>query len=316
MDTIETYLTNLTGKDTKRAESAALYLINSSDVELFKKLVNKTDFLFDFVRNNVYSRIENAVDETNYKNIINFFDYYSPYYDDLFADILSRRANQDLTDEMFDLLEKGNISQKTYAAKYFSYIPDTVAIELLGKYAFSDDEYLSYNSAAALGEMQDDVSFDLALGNLVSEDDFERLKAVKFFAAYGRDFPFKEIFQSLKSSKLKENISGQIPYMISLLDLFKTEYKDDSLLVILNIIAGLGEILPLADVFQFELYEVIEKLINSDLFPSSDQGKTAVILLLALSKFSTFNDNNEYTFDESKEVKTEISNIYNRTARM
>ncbi len=315
MTTVDEYLNNLTGKNEKKAQSAALHLVNFSDIELFKKLADKTDFLFDFVRNNVYSLIEKAVNEKNYKNLIKFFDYYSPYYDDLFADILSRHANQDLTDEIFELLEKGNTSQKTYAAKYFSYIPDTIAIELLNKYAFSDNEYLNYNSAAALGEMQDDVSFDLALGNLASGDDFEKLKAVRYFTAYGRNFPFKEIFKALKTSKLKENISGQIPYMISLPELLQTEFKDDAFLVILYILSGLGEILPLDDLFQFELYEILNNFISADLFEPCYKGRIAVILLSALSKFSTFNDNQEYTFDETKDVRKEIFDIYSLLSR-
>ncbi len=310
MEQIETYLKNLTGKDEIKAEKAAFYLVNASDKELFKRLAEKTDYLFDFVRNNVNRRIEKAVTAKNFMNIINFFDYYSPYYDDLFADILSKNASQDLTDEMFELLEKGTNSQKTYAAKYFAYIPDTIALEPLSKYAFCDDECLSYNAAEALGEMQDDISFDLALGYLESEDDFERLTAVKYFNAYGRNYPFKEIFNSMKTSKMKENIAGQIPYMASLIELLETEYKEDVLNVILNIVLGLGEILPFCDILQMELQEIIIKFINDNKSISEANGKIAVILLASLSEFTVFNENPEYTFDETKETKNEISEIF------
>lgn len=311
MNETEIYLKNLTGKDEAKAAEAASYLIENADLELFKKLVEKTDYLFDFVRNNVNKRIYNAVTSKNFMNIIKFFDCYSAYYDDLFADILSQNANQDLTDDMFELLEKGSDSQKAYAAKYFVYIPDTIALEPLSKYAFSDNENLSYNSAEALGEMQDDVSFDLALGDLTSDDDFERLKAVKFFVAYGRNFPFKELFEALKTSKLKENIAGQIPYMMPLTELLKmTEYKHDVMIVILNILAGLGEILPLCDVFQYELYDVIKNFINENKVKNANSGAIAVILLSALFKFNTFNENQEYTFDETKETKNETVEIF------
>ena len=63
MQNIDLYLKNLTAKDEKKAQEAAFYLINNSDVELYKVLVEKTDFLFDFVRANVLKRIEKAVNK-------------------------------------------------------------------------------------------------------------------------------------------------------------------------------------------------------------------------------------------------------------
>lgn len=306
MENLDLYLKNLTGKDEKKAQEAADYLVNQADLQLFKMLVEKSDYLFDFVRNNVCKRIEKAVSKNNFMNIIKFFDLYSVYYDDLFASILAKHANEDVTDEIFELLEKGTDAQKTYAAKYFYYIPDTVALEPLNKYAFCDDEYLSYNAAETLGQMRDDISFDIALENLVLEDDFEQLKAVKFFTAYGKNYPFKEIFSAMKKSKMPENIAGQIPYMESLLVLLNSEYKTDTLLAIDNILSGFGEILPLSDIFQFELYEVLEYLINTNKSSNENSGKIAEILLNALTKFNMFCENQEYIFDEDKNTKNEI----------
>ena len=310
MENKEQILKNLTGKNEEAAQKAAFYLIDNSDSELFSMLASKTDFLFDFVRNNVNKRIEKAVNKKNFKNIIKFFNTYSPYYDDLFSNILATHATQELTDEIFELLQKGTEEQKTYAAKYFSYIPDTVALEDLSKYAFSDDEYLSYNAAQALGQMQDDISFDIALSMLENNDDFDKLKAVKFFTAYGRNFPLKEIFAAVKSSKMPENISGQIPYMVSLIELLNSEYKPDTLITIDYIIIGLGEILPLSDIFQFELFEVFENLICLNSSDNEYSGKISEILLSSLLKFKEFCSNEEYIFDEDKNTKQEINDIY------
>jgi hypothetical protein len=310
MKDIELYLKNLTGKDEQKAQEAACYLIDNVDIELFNALVEKTDFLFDFVRNNVSKRITKAVNKDNCLNLLKFLNVYSSYYDDLFASILAKHANEDLTDEIFELLEDGTNSQKAYAAKYFSYIPDTVSIELLSKYAFFDDESLSYNAAEALGQMNDDISFGIALSNLNSEDDFEQLKAVKFFVAYGRDYPFNEIFTALKKSKMPENIAGQIPYMISICELLNSKKMEDALCVLDNIFSGLGEILPLSDIFQFELFEAIEFLMNQNKQENAFSGKIAEVLLKAYSKFKLFTENPEYIFDEDKDTKYEISSIY------
>lgn len=310
MDNKENLLKDLIGKDALKAQASADYLINNFDTELFKLLVDKSDFLFPFVRNNVANCIEKAVSKTNFQNILKFFVYYSPYYDDLFASILSKHANEELTDKIFDLLEKGSIEQKAYAAKYFSYIPDTIAIEDLNKYAFCDDEYLSSNAAEALGQMQDDVSFDIALENLSSNDDFDKLKAVKFFCSYGRNFPLKEIFIALKNTKMPENIAGQIPYMDNLLNLLESEYFEDALLTIFYIISGLGEILPLSDILHFDLKEVFLKLIQVNSNENDFSPFISLILLSALLKFSMFNENEEYVFDEDKNTKSEIMSIF------
>lgn len=310
MKNLELTLQNLIGKNETQAQEAANYLINTADKTLFKMLVDKSDFLFEFVRNNINKRIQKATNKNNFMNILNFFDIYSPCYDDLFASILSFHANQDLTDEIYEFLEKGSTAQKTYAAKYFSYIPDTIALEILNKYAFYEDEHLSFNSAEALGQMQDDISYNIALGYLNSEDEFEKLKAVKFFTAYGKNFPLKDIFKTMQNSKMPENIAGQIPYMESLLSLLKSDYKLETLYTIDNIINGLGEILCLSDIFQFELYEVLEYLIKTNKTPNEYQSKIAQVLLSALVKFNIFNENQEYTFDEDKNTKEEIISIF------
>lgn len=310
MENLDLLLKDLTGKDEAKAQVAARYLVDNSDIELYKLLVEKSDFLFDFVRNNVCNRIEKAVNKNNFKNLLNFFEVYSVYYDELFASILAQNANQDLTDDIFELLLKGTTSQKTYSAKYFYFIPDTVALEILSKYAFSDDEFLAYNAAEALSQMRDDISFDIALNNLDSEDDFEKLKAVKFFVAYGRNFPLKDIFQSIKMSKMPENMAGQVPYMVSLCELINSKDKKDGLFVFECILNGLGEILPLSDIFQFETYEIIECLIQSNKEQNEFSSFISEILLKAYLKFSMFEENQEYTFDETKDVKHEISSIF------
>lgn len=311
MKNLELLLKDLTNKDENKAQEAANYLINSADTELFGMLVAKSDFLFDFVKQNIIKRLNKAITHENFKNIFKFFEIYSSDYDDLFANILAKNADEDLTDEIMDLLEKGSIEQKTYAAKYFSYIPDTVAIDLLSKYAFSDDESLSYNCAEALGQMHDETSFKIALGSLNTDDDFDKLKAIKFFVAYGKDYPLKEIFNAMKSSKMQENIAGQIPYMVDFIELFKSPFKQDAFIVLDNILVGLGEILPVSDIFQFELYEILEQFLQTNKTENAEKGIIAKILLKAYSKFKLFVENQEYIFDEKKETKQEVNAIFN-----
>lgn len=296
-------LKKLTGKNQREAQEIARNMLDNSNTELFRELVNKDDFLFDFVKQNVAGYIKNAADESNYKNLLQFLKYYSPSYEDAIVSVLVEFADEDITDEMLDLLEHGTDSEKTYCAKFFGYVQDNLALDLLREYAYSENDALAINSAATLGVMKDDVSYNAALSKLESSDEFEKLAAVKFLTAYGRKDALLPIINAMKNSSMAENIAGEIPYLEDLFSVMNL-YPEDALVVINNIVNGLGEILSLSQVFDFELYEVLENLISKP-----PVGATAVVLLNAREKFDILTENDEYLFDEDKETKNEILSI-------
>jgi hypothetical protein len=57
-------------------------------------------------------------------------------------------------------------------------------------------------------------------------------------------------------------------------------------------------------VFDFQLFEVLEKLIRTQ--KSEKNTKIAVVLLNAKLKFEQLTENDEYLFDETKDIKEEI----------
>ena len=293
----------LSGKNKTDYEQVAKEMIDNADVALFKELVANDDFLFDFVKQNVAERLANACNETNYKNLLKFFVCYSPYYDDFIISTLAKYADEDLTDEILEIFENGTNDEKTYCAKYFFYIQDPLALELLRENSYTDDESLNANCAATLGSFQDSVSYNQALEKLKSTDEFEQLSAVKFLVLYGNKDAVSEIISTMKTSTLAENIAGEIPYLIPLSELLDKN-KEDGLLVVNYIINGLGEILGLPCVFDYELYGVFEYLIRQ-----AYDSKTAVVLLNAAETFDTLTENDEYLFDEDKNTKNEVQDI-------
>ena len=305
----EQLVKELTAKDESKACAAAQSIVNNANTEAFQLLADKSEFLFDFVKNNVCKRLQKAVNKENFRNLFAFLKIYAPDFEDTIVSCISRYANEDLTDEMLELLEKGTDEEKTYAAKYFSYIPDTIAADMLTEYAFSDNEALAFNSAKALGAMKIDSAYEKALELLKSDDDFTVLKAVKFLVAFENKEAVIHILKAMENSSMSENIAGEIPYIQSLMELLReNDEKNYILLCIDNILSGLGEILPLSQIFCFEMYEVLEYLI-----PYNTQNKnsqTSVVLLKALSKFDMLANNDEYTFDEDKNTKQEIQDIY------
>lgn len=298
------YVKKLTGKDPKDFEFAAAHIINNSDVQAFKALVEQSDFLFDFIKKNVEKRLLNVINQNNYKNLLNFLKIYSYDYEDVIVSSLVKFADEDLTDEMLELLENGTNEQKAYAAKYFSLVNDTLSIELLRKYADSDFDPLALNCAQALGAMKDEDSYNSAIEKLKSDDEFEKLSAVKFLISYKDTRALGDVFAAMKKSSMPEHIASEIPYLKSFSELLNTDFRNDTVLALNYILNGLGEIVGLSLVFNFQLFEILESASTSD-------SKNSLFLLNAKQKFEQLTENEEYIFDESKDTKEEIYAIKN-----
>ena len=295
----------LCAKDEAMARKAAAEFIKTPDIKEFECLCEKMDFLFDFVRENVYKRLSSVINQNNFKKIINFFDIYCPYFDDFFSEILSKYADEDLTDEILEILSKGNDSQKTYAANYFKKIPDTVAKDDLVKNLETDFEPLFINCAGALGKMEDKTSLEKFLADLNSNDDFEKLRAVKFITAYGDKSFMDELFNAMGHSSIKENIAGEVASLYPPSELIKSDLQK-GLMLFNHLINGLGEILPLENIFFYEIYDTLKFLLKASQSP-----EITAVLCNTKHKFGLLTENDEYIFDLDKNTKNEVFEIKN-----
>lgn len=296
-------LKKLTGKNPKDFEPLAYALINTPDVELFAELVGSDDFLFDFVKQNVANRLSKVCNESNYMNLLALLKYYSPFYEDFIVSNLVKFANEDLTDKLLEIFENGTDEEKTYCAKFFAFVQDPLALEFLQKNAYSENSVLSSNCASTLALLGDKTSYKQALEKLNSDDEFTILDGVKFLVSYGDKAVVPEVISAMKKSSMAENIAGELLYLTNLFELYK-QNQEDGLFVLNSIINGLGEILGLAQIFDFRLYEFLEMLINGH-----KDSKVAVVLINAVDKFDTLTENDEYLFDETKDTKQEVLDI-------
>lgn len=296
-------LKKLTGKNPADYEPIAYNLINIPDVDLFKELVDKDDFLFDFIKENVSKRLEKVCNQSNYKNLLEFLKFYSPSYEEFIVSTLAKYATEDLTDTMLEIFVNGNDDEKTYCAKYFSYIQDPQALDLLKKYAYSDNNYLSANCAFTLAKFNNQEIYNDAIEKLHSNDDYEQLSAVQFLVSYGNQNATEEIIKTIKKSAFAENMASELPYLYDLAELIKNNRQDG--LYILNIIInGLGETVALSQLYDFNIYNILE-----DLIKNNNDSMSSVVLLNACEKFTSLTENDEYLFDESKEVKDDVYSI-------
>jgi len=297
-------LKKLAGKDRHDYEFAASSLLDSGDEILFKELVDNDSFLFDFVKQNIANRLLSAVNKNNYKNLLKFLKYYSPFYCDFISEAFVKFGDEDLNNELFKIFQIGSDDEKCYCAKYFSLINLSDAIPIMRANVYTGNENLNMVCAQALGELGDEQSFNFALEELQSsQDDFESLKRVKFLISYGDKRAVMPIIENMILSSFQETIAGEIPYLIGIFELLNM-FEIGGLLVLNNIINGLGETIPLSCVIDFEIKDVLYSLISHPI-----TSVNAVILLNALEKFETLTENNEYLYDEDKNTKDEIEDI-------
>lgn len=296
----------LTGKNPQDYEPIAQEIINKPDIELFKELVSKDDFLFDFIKTNVAQRLEKACTKENYRNLFKFLDVYSPYYEDFITSTLAQFADEEDSNMMLEKLRNGTTNEKIYASGFFTYNQDSRATELLKQYAFCDETSLCENCARALAKIGEKESYNFALEKLASDDDFEQMKAVNFLVAYQDKNALKPLFDIMKKSSLSENIAEDIPYLAELPELLNTEFQEDAILTFCYIVNGLVELIPVSQVITFRFYEFIDRLLNM-----TPTGATTVALFLAKEKFNMITENEEYLFDEDKNTKNEVNDIKN-----
>ena len=291
----------LTGKNPAEYEVVAKSLVDNTDTALFAKLVKQDDFLFDFVKNNVAARIKQACNKDNYQNLISFFDYYSPSYDTMIAKVLYNFGGLELLPLIKEIFINGDNGKKAYAAKFLSLVPKEYVkelIPLLRNAAKSDFEPLSVNSIEILARANDEVFKNEAIELLNSDDEFEQYNGVKYLVNFKAKDTLEQILKTMKESSLSENIASEIPYLIPLEELVKT---DDGILVLCNIVNAIPEILPVSAVLDYNLLEIFENLYHNDLTSTS-----ALLLRLAQEKFAELTTNDEYLFDCDKNTKDEV----------
>lgn len=291
----------LTGKNPAEYEVVARSLVDNTDTALFAKLVKQDDFLFDFVKNNVAARIKQACNKDNYQNLISFFDYYSPSYDTMIAQVLYNFGGLELLPLIKEIFINGDNGKKAYAAKFLSLVPKEYVkelIPLLRNAAKSDFEPLSVNSIEILARANDEVFKNEAIELLNSDDEFEQYNGVKYLVNFKAKDTLEQILKTMKESSLTENIASEIPYLIPVEELVKT---DDGILVLCNIVNAIPEILPVSAVLDYNLLEIFENLYHNDLTSTS-----ALLLRLAQEKFAELTTNDEYLFDCDKNTKDEV----------
>lgn len=305
---------NLISKDRKISLEAAKAVVNSADTETFKKLCEKSEFIFDFIKEKIVENLCFAVNYANVSNIVKFTKIYNAYFEDFIVKSWVNFANEDLTDEILELFESGIDEQKTYAAGYFYYINDPLALEYLNKFAMSNYEPLAGNCARALNKFKDDTLYKKSLDIVQNAevDDFEKYKYINFLTTYGDKNALPALFNYLQNTYAKGFAATSVLYLTSLTELSENRNLQDALKIFDILLGAYPEEISLETVFDFDILNYI-KYLTSVVTEQSDTENSYIkrILLKAKYKFNLISKEDIYTFDLDKNTKKEINNISN-----
>ena len=298
------FIKNITSKDNQLSLKTTETLIKSENLDLFRELCEKADFIFPFLKEKIIKNFVKLVNKEDLKNVFNFTKIYCEDFEDLIVNSWTKFANEDLTDEILELFETGTDEQKTYCAKYFSKIQDPLALELLILNSKSSFSPLKINCAKTLSVFSERTVLE-EMKNVISNsnDEFEKVEAFEFINAYGGEEQIKFIIQNCFNSPFSSTIIANL-LDFNNLETLKIILKEEEIIRIFElIIEEYPEDISLNTIQYYQIYDFIELIYNY----KNAYGNN--VLLLAKNKFNEFSENDIYSFDLDNNLKNELKEI-------
>lgn len=310
MDLGNKNLNDLISKDNNVSTAAAQKIINGAEIESFTKLCEKSEFLFDFIKEKINEKLFFAINSENLENIFKFIKVYNSDFEDFIIKAWVKFADEDLTDKILEILETGTNEEKTYAAGYFYYINDPLALENLRKHALSDFEPLAQNCARALAKFNDREIYNRAVEIIQSScDDFEKYKYVNFLVSYEDKNAFDILYNYLENTYMKGFAASSILYLKNFNEIIKDGAKNKAAKIFDIILSTYPEEISLDTVFDFEIFNFIKFISKEVTGENLPESYIKRLLLKAKYKFNLIAREDIYTFDLNKDVKKEINII-------
>lgn len=299
-------LNDLISKDNSAAKEAAIKLLAEKDVESFKTLNSKSEFLFDFIKEKILKNLIGAVNSKNCLNLFEFLKVYSPDFKGFILHPLVQFKTPEIEDKMLNFLCSGSDEEKTYATEFFTILADKTKYEKIKANLNADFEPLKIASINYLSKLGFRLEFEESLKILEdnSKDNFEKLTQVEFLAYFGD----KKAFEPIYNYFINEDNSYTIANFLLDLKPFSTLIEENREDEILNILSSI--ILNFPDSVSFE---EINYYINEGLFEfllESENNLSALILFYLKNKTELILEDENYSIDLTKENKKE-ANIIN-----
>ena len=299
-------LNNIISKDNSAAKEAAIKLLAEKDLESFKILNSKSEFLFDFIKEKILKNLIGAVNSENCSNLFEFLKVYSPDFKGFILLPLVQFKTPEIEDKMQKFLLEGCDEEKTYATEFFTILGDKTKYEKIKANLNADFGPLKIASINYLSNLGFRLEFEESLKILEdnSKDNFEKLTSVEFLAYFGD----KKAFEPIYNYFINEDNSYTIANFLLDLKPFSTLIEENKEDEILNILSSI--ILNFPDSISFE---EINYYINEGLFEfllESENNLSALIVFYLKNKIELILEDENYSIDLTKENKKE-ANIIN-----
>lgn len=299
-------LNNIISKDNSAAKEAAIKLLAEKDLESFKILNSKSEFLFDFIKEKILKNLIGAVNSENCSNLFEFLKVYSSDFKGFILLPLVQFKTPEIEDKMQKFLLEGCDEEKTYATEFFTILGDKTKYEKIKANLNADFGPLKIASINYLSNLGFRLEFEESLKILEdnSKDNFEKLTSVEFLAYFGD----KKAFEPIYNYFINEDNSYTIANFLLDLKPFSTLIEENKEDEILNILSSI--ILNFPDSISFE---EINYYINEGLFEfllESENNLSALIVFYLKNKIELILADENYSIDLTKENKKE-ANIIN-----
>ena len=299
-------LNNLISKDFKLAKSSCEKLINDNILSAWEELTDKSEFIFDFIKDKINKNLISSVNAGNFENIMNFMQIYHPDFEDFILKSLLKFANEDLSDRLLEKLETGTVGEKCWSTLYFTHILDPLALDIIKENLNSDDENLNYLTIKALKAHGAVELLDNAKEKLNSDDDETAYEGFQFIIAWQDENSVEELLNFIEKSPYKVPLSLDLIYFIGLSEIYENYGFEKANYVYNLLIEGIPEIIKPDEYILEEISSYTNKILNKPYVADY-----ALSILMAKLKFELINSDDSYTFDLDKNTKNKIKEVSN-----
>ena len=289
---------NLTDKNYDVANKAGIDIIETSDIKAFQVLEEKSEFIFDFIKEKILKILIKSVNQNNLMNLFNFTKIYSNDFKDFILQPLINFSNDEIEKKFIDLLKNGTSEQKTYGIEFFTKIKNNLSVEFAKSNLSTDFEPLKIASIKLLKEYGEINEFNSAIKKLnSSDDDFEKFEAVEFLTTWGDKKAYDDIYKFYINSNFNEFIASNLILLKDFNHLIEEEKEEDILNIYSSLLLNLPENTSLEEIVYYLNENLLDYLIELD------NNYATLLNFYLLYKLDLILDNEAYSIDLTKEEK-------------
>ncbi len=297
-------LNNLTSKDFTLQKQAAKEIVDHKDIEAFKILNEKAEFIFDFIKEKITKNLILAINQNNVMNLFEFTKIYSEDFANFILEPLIKFSTKEIEDKMFSFLKIGSDEQKAYALEFFINIQNAEVVKYAKENINSIFEPLRANAIKFLAKYNVKEEYNSALNCLInSDDDYEKLKSVEFLTYYKDINAYPYILNYLKQTGTNEVVAGNLLLLKNFETLILENKKEDIFLIYSSLLYNFPDSVTFEEILEYNKEGVLNYLIElPDNFAS-------IMILFLQDKLRATMQNEAYSLDFSGNTRKDAESV-------